>query len=122
MKVTLRTFGSETKASPTVAPEPVTHWIAISGIPASSSNSVSFNADNGVSDAGLMITALPAASAGPTLCATRFNGKLNGDIAATTPTGTRTVNPNLPAFPGDASSGIVSPRNRFASSADQVIV
>ena len=75
-------------------------------------------ADSGVSDAGLITTAFPAASAGPTLCATRFSGKLNGLIATTTPTGTRIVKPNLVALPGEASSGIVSPYSRLASSAD----
>ena len=32
-----------------------------------------------------MITGLPAASAGATLCATRFSGKLNGVMPATGP-------------------------------------
>ena len=83
--------------------------MASAGSPASSSTSVSLSADNGVSLAGLMTTELPAAIAGPTLCATRFNGKLNGDMATTMPTGTRTVNPNFISLPGAASSGIVSP-------------
>ena len=34
-------------------------------------------ADNGVSEAGLIMTALPPAKAGPTLWQTKFNGKLN---------------------------------------------
>jgi len=37
---------------------------------------------------GFNMIALAAAIAGPTLCATRFNGKLNGVIAAIIPTGT----------------------------------
>ena len=122
VKVIFRMLGCDTSASPMVLPEPVMHWTAMSGVPASSSISVSLSADSGVSDAGLMITAFPAASAGPTLCATRLSGKLKGAMAATIPTGTLMVKPNLPAFPGDASMGIVSPRIRFASSADQVIV
>ena len=36
---------------------------------------------------------VPAASAGPTLWHTRFSGKLNGLMAATTPHGTRRVKP-----------------------------
>ena len=60
--------------------------------------------------AGLRITALPAASAGPTLWHTRLSGKLNGVIAATTPHGTRSVKPSLPAPPGAPSSGSTSPR------------
>jgi len=44
-------------------------------------------ADGGVVFAGLSTTVLPAAITGATLCATRLRGKLNGAIAATTPTG-----------------------------------
>ena len=36
---------------------------------------------------GLSTTVFPAASAGPTFHTLRKNGKLNGVIAATTPTG-----------------------------------
>ena len=42
----------------------------------------SATAVSGVSSAGLSTSVLPAASAGATLCATRFSGKLNGVIAA----------------------------------------
>ena len=67
VKVTFRTLESATKGSPILLPEPVMHWIAPVGTPASSKISVSFKADKGVSVAGLIITELPAASAGPTL-------------------------------------------------------
>src|ERR1043165_3818950 len=48
------------------------------GRPDSSRISVSLSADSGVSDAGLMTTELPPASAGPTLWHTRLSGKLSG--------------------------------------------
>ena len=47
------------------------------------------DADNGVTVAGFSTTELPPAIAGPTLCATRFNGSLNGVIAAMIPMGNR---------------------------------
>ena len=109
VNVTFRIRLSDTRASPMVPPEPVTHWIASGGRPASSSISVSFRAERGVSEAGLMITALPPAMAGPTLWQTRFSGKLNGEIAATTPTGTRSVKPSWPVQVGAPSRGMVSP-------------
>ena len=92
------------------------------GRPASSRISTSVSAESGVSLAGLRITALPAASAGPTLWQTRLSGKLNGVIAATTPHGTRSVKPSLPAPPGAPSSGSTSPPSRLASSAESSIV
>ena len=96
VKVILRTRGSATSASPIWLPEPVTHCTASGGTPASSSTSVSLRAERGVSVAGLMMTELPAAMAGPTLWATRFRGKLKGLMATTTPHGTRMVKPNCP--------------------------
>ena len=45
----------------------------------------------GVSDAGLMTTVLPAASAGASFHEASRSGKLNGVIAATTPIGSRSV-------------------------------
>jgi len=59
---------------------------ASSGQPAFRITSPSANAVNGVCGAGFKITGQPAAMAGATLCATRFNGKLNGVIARTGPT------------------------------------
>jgi len=47
------------------------------------------SAERGVTVAGFTTTAFPAAIAGPTLCATRFSGSLNGVIAATIPMGKR---------------------------------
>ncbi len=44
-----------------------------------------------VSAAGLWTTVFPAASAGAIFVLDRTSGKLNGVMAATTPTGSRTV-------------------------------
>ncbi|MCD6672375.1 MAG: hypothetical protein LT106_05920 [Burkholderiaceae bacterium] len=60
---------------------------APSGRPASANTSCSSRAVSGVCGAGFRTTALPTASAGATLCKTRFSGKLNGAIASTRPIG-----------------------------------
>src|SRR5207247_685192 len=99
VKLILRTRESRASAVPSSAPEPVKQEIAAGGRPASSRISTSRSAERGVSLAGLTITALPAARAGPTLWQTRLSGKLNGVMATTTPHGTRNVKPNLPAPP-----------------------
>ena len=57
------------------------------------------------------------ASAGATLCATRLHRKLNGEIAPTTPIGTRNVIAIFPAPAGDASIGTTSPASLRASTA-----
>ena len=75
-------------------------------------------AENGVWLAGLSTTGQPAAMAGATLWATRFNGKLNGLIAPTTPTGTRRTNPSLPTPASLASIGIISPVSVRATAAE----
>ncbi len=118
VKLILRTRGSEHRALPIAPPEPVRQEMAKGGIPASSRISTSARADRGVSLAGFRMTALPAASAGPTLWATRFNGKLKGVMATTTPQGIRSVKPRLPAPAEAPSSGRTSPDSRLASSAE----
>ena len=50
--------------------------------------SPSLSADNGVFGAGFTTTGAPTAIAGATLWATRFSGKLNGEMASTGPLGT----------------------------------
>ena len=109
VKVIFRTRGSAQRRSPSSPPGPVMHWMPSAGSPASRRISVSLSADRGVSVAGFTMTALPAASAGPTLWHTRFSGKLNGVTATTTPHGTRSVKAILPPPPGAPSTGIVSP-------------
>ena len=109
VNVILRTRGSLHRALPRLPPGPVRHCTASGGTPASTNSSISLRADSGVSVAGLMMQALPAAIAGPTLWHTRCSGKLNGLMPTTTPHGTRRVKPSLPLTPGAPSSGITSP-------------
>lgn len=47
---------------------------------------------------------------------------MNGEIAATTPTGTRSVNPSLPVPATEASMGTTSPAIRRASAAENAKV
>ena len=72
--------------------------------------------------AGFRTTAQPAASAGAILCATRLSGKLNGQMAPTTPIGRRIVNASFPAPAGEASIGTISPASLRASTAANVYV
>ncbi len=65
-----------------------------------------------------MTTALPPASAGPTLCDSTFSGELNGVITQTTPRGERMVKPMRSLTPSPACSGAISPFRRLASSAE----
>ena len=111
------TRSSSTSTSPISAADPQTTLSQPAGSPACVSSSASRSADSGVCDAGLRTTAQPAASAGATLCATRLNGKLNGEIAPTTPIGTRSVSATLPVPAGDASIGTTSPASVRASTA-----
>ena len=66
-----------------------------SGSPASARVRASSSADRGVEEAGFSTTGQPAAIAGASLCATRLRGKLKGEIAPTTPTGSRRMTPEL---------------------------
>ena len=110
MNDTFRTRGSDTSTSPNEPPGPVSTDSTPSGRPASTKHSARASAVSGVVRAGLRMTAFPAASAGPTLCSTSSDGKLNGVIATTTPTGWRIVKPILSKpVPLFASSGRVSP-------------
>ena len=71
------------------APEQVTTFNQPGGRPASWNSRAIARAVSGVADAGLSTTGQPAAMAGAILWHTRLSGKLNGEIAASTPTGTR---------------------------------
>ena len=75
-----------------------------------------------MAEAGFSTTGQPAAMAGATLWATRLSGKLNGAMAPTTPTGSRTTTPSLPAPASLASIGTSSPARRRASTAEKVSV
>ncbi len=95
---------------------------APAGTPASSAISASTRLESGVSSAGLRTRGHPAASAGATLWATRFKGKLKGVIAATGPLGKRRVIPIRPSPLGTASMGITSPPSDRAASTPRVKV
>ena len=60
--------------------------------------------------------------AGASLWATRLSGKLNGEMAPTTPTGTRRVKASRPSPTSAASIGTMSPVSRRASTAAKVNV
>jgi hypothetical protein len=62
-----------------------------SGRSVSARISPSTSEESGVAGAGFTMIGAPTAIAGATLCATRFNGKLNGVIASTGPYGTRVM-------------------------------
>ncbi len=111
------TRASSTRTSPISLAGPQTTLSQPAGRPASTSSSARSSADSGVCEAGFRTTAQPAARAGATLCATRLNGKLKGEIAPTTPIGIRSVSASLPTPAGDASIGTTSPASFRASTA-----
>ncbi len=113
VKVTMSTSGWPARAGPTVCGSPVTTASMSPGNPASRSSSAKARPVRGVFSDGLSTTAQPAATAGASLTTTWFSGRLNGVIAATTPTGSGTVTASL-SCPG---TGIASPRCRSASAA-----
>ena len=66
--------------------------------------SPSTNALKGVLGAGFTIIGAPTAIAGATLCATKFIGKLNGEIPSTGPCGNRRMIAIRPAVAASVSS------------------
>ena len=114
------TRSSATISSPIAPAEPTITLTQPGGRPASTSRLARNSAESGVDDAGLRTTGQPAASAGAILWATRFAGKLNGEIAPITPIGRRRVNASLPTPAADASIGTVSPESLRASTAAKV--
>ncbi|MNI82417.1 hypothetical protein D3C73_1391280 [compost metagenome] len=84
---TMRTPGCSTRRRPTVDPSPVTTLRMPGGKPASRAMRPSANAGDEVTSEGLRMTALPAASAGATFCASIVSGEFHGVIATTTPYG-----------------------------------
>ena len=117
VKVMSFTRSSATRTSPISAAGPQTTLSQPGGRPASVSSSARKSDESGVWLAGLSTTAQPAASAGAILCATRLSGKLNGEIAPTTPIGSRNVKASLPVPAGEASIGTTSPASLRASTA-----
>ena len=122
VKEIIGTSGWLTIALPTVPPPPTTTDSAPSGRPASRSVRASSSAESGVEEAGFRTTGHPAAMAGASLWHTRLSGKLKGEIAPTTPRGSRTMTPSLPAPAELASIGTTSPASDRASTAEKVSV
>ncbi len=79
----------------------------------------SSRAVSGVLGAGLTTIGAPTAMAGATLCATRFSGKLNGEMPSTGPLGTWVTSASRPVAAGSVSRRCSSPEARRASSAAQ---
>ena len=88
---TFFTSGCFTIASPITEPLPGTMLTTPRGTPASSQMRPSSRAASGVTSAGFTITALPAARAGASFCASLAIGEFQGVIAATTPSGSWTL-------------------------------
>ena len=91
MKPTKRTAGCSQNTLPIAAASPVTMLSTPAGRPARIASSPSASAVSGVSGAGLMTQAQPAASAGAHLRVIIAAGKFHGVIAAITPIGWRKV-------------------------------
>ncbi len=91
VKWILSTPGWVISASPTVGPVPSTRLKTPLGTPASSSSSVRRKTVRLAYSEGFMTTVHPAASAGATFLQNRLSGAFHGRIAATTPTGSRSV-------------------------------
>ena len=74
-----------------VSGPPVTMLMTPAGKPASIASSPRRNVVNGVCSAGFTMIVLPQASAGPSFHDANNNGKFQGIISPTTPTGSRKV-------------------------------
>ncbi len=87
----LSTPGWVSRGSPISEPKPVTTLSTPSGTPASARSPAISSALSEVSSAGLCTTVFPAASAAAIFVVDRISGKLNGVMAAITPSGSRRV-------------------------------
>jgi len=113
VKLMSRGIGLLTRASPTVSPGPVTTLRTPGGTPASSPNLANSRAESGVSSCGLRTMLLPAISAGAILRMATADGKFQGMIPTTTPTGAGTIHICSFRF----SDGRMSPSIRRSNSA-----
>ena len=91
VKATLSTPGCATSGAPASSPKPVTTLKTPGGKPASSTSSANSSVEAGACSAGLTTTQQPAASAGATFQLISSTGEFHGVMAATTPTGSRSV-------------------------------
>ena len=99
VKVIMSTMGFVVISSPTSV-WPVMTLRTPAGMPASSAACAIRKASSGVHGCGLSTTVHPAARAGATLTTLSMKGKLNGVMAPTTPTGSRTsAVPDIPLGP-----------------------
>ena len=96
VKTILRTAGWSTRRWPTTDPFPGSTWNTPSGSPASRASSPIRIAVSGVRSAGLAITGLPAARAGPSPQPRIGMGKFHGTISPTMPTGSLNVTSRPP--------------------------
>src|SRR4029079_4691101 len=85
VSTTASTSSCETSFAPTVPPLHGVNWSADFGTPARQKHWHKLYAISTVSDAGLRITALPAASAAATPPVGIANGKFHGETTTTTP-------------------------------------
>src|SRR5208282_1593560 len=85
----LSTPACATSAAPVVSPSPVKMLTTPGGKPASRIRSPRRSADSGVCSAGFSTQVQPTARAGPNFQAAMANGKFQGTICPTTPTGSR---------------------------------
>src|SRR5262249_45400281 len=102
---TTRTASCCDNTLPISSPPPVTRLTTPGGTPASSRIRTKFNADNGVSVAGLNTTVLPQTSAGTIFHDGIAIGKFHGVTIALTPSGCRIDIANL----SRSSDGVVWP-------------
>jgi len=91
VKAMWSTPGCAVSAAPAPAPEPVTTFITPGGRPACSKSCASSSSDADVNSLGLITMVFPAASAGAIFHIASISGEFHGAMAATTPTGSRTV-------------------------------
>ena len=99
VKETRSISGWEDSGAPTVPPSPSTRFATPFGSPSSSSTSIISIVVCGVSSAGLITKALPAARAGAIFHAACSSGKFHGVIMPHTPTGSRTTREITAASP-----------------------
>lgn len=88
---TMRTPGCFTSGTPALRLVPVTTFTMPGGSPASRQIRPRSSAGEDVTSDGFSTTALPAAIAGASFCASMVSGEFHGVIAATTPIGSYTV-------------------------------
>ena len=91
VKATLSTPGWATSGAPASPPKPVTTLKTPGGKPASSTSAANSSVEAGACSAGLTTMQQPAASAGAAFQLISSTGEFQGVIAATTPTGSRSV-------------------------------